>query len=81
MLAIFWNNVLGPNVPIPKLKRETIICTTQTLFQTKLSEVLYEDTGMLSNGLSLSLSDPYKMIIDSLKDHEKRFIDEVSILF
>jgi len=73
----FYETLKRPNVPIPKLKRETIICTTQTLFQTKLSEVLYEDTGMLSNGLSLSLSDPYKMIIDSLKDHEKRFIDEL----
>lgn len=63
-------------LPIANLKRETIICTTHSLFQNKLSEVLYEDSGMVSKGLSFA--DETKSVIDALNEQEKRIFQEVT---
>lgn len=69
------NKLIEPVLPIANLKRETIICTTHTLFQNKLSEVLYEDSGMVSK--SLKFFDDIKSVIDVLQDHNKKIFQEV----
>jgi len=42
-LSFFLTIKTEPNLPLTNLKRETVNCNPETLFQTKLSEVLYED--------------------------------------
>ena len=59
------------------LKRETIIASTQTIFQTKLSEVLYEDSTCVSKGRPLI--DEYKDVIDGLKENEKEILLQVKL--
>jgi len=61
------------------LKRETLTCTTQTLFQAKLSEVLYEDTGMISK--NRTFFNPNRSLIDGLQQIEKKVFEEVAIFF
>jgi hypothetical protein len=61
-------------IPIASLKRETIVCNTQTQFQNKLSEVLYEDSGLVSKGYKFT--DENKSVIDTLQEnHQKNFQD------
>jgi hypothetical protein len=57
---------------VAKLKRETIICNTNTLFQNKLSEVLYEDSPMMMSK-GLCFTDENKALINLLKDHNQKF--------
>jgi len=57
------------------LKRETIISSTQTIFQTKLSEVLYEDSTCVSKGRPLI--DEFKDVIDGLKENENEILHQV----
>ena len=57
------------------LKRENIMCQTNTLFQEKLSDVLYEDSPNLTSGRSFS--DKYKAIIDELKHMENELFQQV----
>lgn len=57
------------------LKRETIFCNTQTLFQTKLSEVLYEDSGLVAK--KKSFFDANRTFIDGLKCYDKQIFQEV----
>jgi len=45
-MEYFDETLKQPNLPLTKLKRETVNCNTETLFQTKLSEVLYEDNDL-----------------------------------
>lgn len=52
------------------------MCSTNTPFQNKLSEVLYEDTTKL--GMSFSIDDSLKEIVDSLKLNEGDLLMEVS---
>lgn len=49
-----------------KLKRETVICHTNTLFQNKLSEVLYEGSEQGVIGIGLEDGDFAKTLIDTL---------------
>jgi len=64
--------ILQPPLPMATLKRETIIASTQTIFQTKLSEVLYEDSTCVSKGRPLI--DEFKDVIDGLKENEKEIL-------
>lgn len=57
------------------LKRETIISSTQTIFQTKLSEVLYEDSTCVSKGRPLI--DEFKDVIDGLRQSENDILHQV----
>jgi hypothetical protein len=66
---------IEPILPCLNLKKETIRCNTQSLFQNKLSEVLYEDTTSL--GIAFKMFDESKEVIDIFKDYEKQFIEEV----
>ena len=72
--------MIEPCIPIPKLKRETVICKTKTMFQNKLSEVLYED-GYNVFGNNMFCYDSVKEVIDGLKEHESSFVDEVNPIF
>lgn len=66
---------LEPCLPMINLKRETITCATQTLFQSKLSEVLYEDSNI--NSKKTNYLNTSSWLIDELKRHEKKFFQEV----
>ena len=63
------NDSLEPGIPLPRLKRETIICNTKTIFQNKLSEVLFEDTMQLG-GMNMLMNTLEKQIIDLLQNRE-----------
>ena len=58
------------------LKRENIMCNTHTLFQEKLSDVLYEESPNLTSGRIFS--DQYKAIIDELKHMENELFQQVT---
>lgn len=75
-LAYFEEILKQPPLPIASLKRETIICTTRTLFQTKLSEVLYEDSPSISQ--SKIFGDEYKATIDELKGKEQELLQQMA---
>lgn len=64
-----------PPLPLAALKRETVVRNTQTLFQTKLSEVLYEDTSCLNQ--NITFPDCYKATIDQLKYAEKELLQQM----
>ena len=66
---------IEPNLPLLKLKRETVNCNTQTLFQTKLSEVLYEDSEVTPN--KKSFYDFNSQFLNQLEDIEKKLFSEV----
>lgn len=66
---------IEPSLPLTKLKRETIIRSTQTMFQNKLSEVLYEDS--LSSQKNFNFCDENKDLIDGLQKFEDRLFQEV----
>lgn len=68
---------IEPLLPLANLKRETILCSAQTIFQNKLSEVLYEDSGMVVKKLAFpSLSED---LINELKNLEDKILKEVAI--
>jgi len=71
----FYETLKQPNLPMANLKRETLTCTTQTLFQAKLSEVLYEDTGMISK--NRTFFNPNRSLIDGLQQIEKKVFEEM----
>lgn len=71
----FYETLKQPNLPMANLKRETLTCTTQTLFQAKLSEVLYEDTGMISK--NRTFFNPNRSLIDGLSNIEKKLFEEM----
>jgi len=72
----FYETFQKPCIPIPKLKRENVICNTKSMFQNKLSEVLYEDQDCrFGNGLFGV--DSVKQTIDSLKENESTFVEEI----
>ena len=65
------------DLPLANLKRETILCSAQTIFQNKLSEVLYEDSGMVVKKLAFpSLSEE---LINELQNLEDKILKEVAI--
>ena len=66
---------LEPNLPMTNLKRETIMCVTQTLFQAKLSEVLYEDSSSI--GKKTAFFDSNQNLIDGLQFQQKKIQQEV----
>lgn len=49
--------------------------STQTIFQTKLSEVLYEDS--CSSSKQFKMGDNNKELIDELQKHEAELFQEV----
>lgn len=71
----FFQTLKEPSLPLTKLKRETIIRSTQTMFQNKLSEVLYEDS--LSSQKNFNFCDENKSLIDGLQKFEDRLFQEV----
>lgn len=68
---------IEPSLPLTTLKRETIIRSTHTMFQNKLSEVLYEDS--LSSQKNFNFCDENKGLIDGLQKLEDRLFQEVLI--
>lgn len=73
----FFQTLKEPSLPLTKLKRETIIRSTQTMFQNKLSEVLYEDS--LSSQKNFNFCDENKSLIDGLQKFEDRLFQEALI--
>jgi len=57
------------------LKRETISQNTRSVFQNKLSEVLYEDT--VPQTKKFNLVDENKALIDKLQEKESQLLNEV----
>ena len=57
------------------LKRETISQNTRSVFQNKLSEVLYEDTVPPTK--KFNLVDENKALIDKLQEKESQLLNEV----
>jgi hypothetical protein len=76
-LNYFYETFQRPCIPIPKLKRENVICSTKSMFQNKLSEVLYEDEEN-RYGKNIFCYDTIKQIIDQLKKHESTFEDQLN---
>jgi len=73
-LNYFNETLKQPLLPLANLKRETILCSAQTIFQNKLSEVLYEDSGMVVKKLAFpSLSEE---LINELKNLEDKIFKE-----
>jgi hypothetical protein len=72
----FYDTLRLPGIPLPKLKRETIICNTQTLFQNKLSEVLFEDGMHMGNGFTFE--DFNKKIMEQLLEREEEIIAQMT---
>jgi len=62
-------------LPVTSLKRETFAKNTQTAFQNKLSEVLYEDC--IFSPKKLNFVQNSKAIIDKLEFNEKCLLKEV----
>lgn len=71
----FYETLKQPSLPVANLKRETLSCTAQTLFQTKLAEVLYEESGMISK--NRTFFNPNRSLIDSLQQIEKKLFEEM----
>lgn len=67
---------LEPMLPPLKLKRESIICITRTLYQDKLSQVLYEDAD---KDLDESCIDPLvQAAVTELKEKETKLVSQVT---
>lgn len=76
-LIYFYETLKQPLLPLANLKRETILCSAQTIFQNKLSEVLYEDSGMVVKKLAFpSLSEE---LINELQNLEDKILKENSL--
>jgi hypothetical protein len=75
-MEYLFETLKQPNLPLLKLKRETVNCNTQTLFQTKLSEVLYEDSEVTSN--KKSFYDFNSQFLNQLEDIEKKLFSEMA---
>jgi hypothetical protein len=72
----FYETLKQPTLPVANLKRETLTCTTQTIFQAKLAEVLYEETGMISK--NRTFFNPNRSLIDGLQQIEKKLFEEMN---
>jgi hypothetical protein len=70
----FFRTLKEPNLPMTKLKRETMVQSTRTLFQNHLSEVLYED--FYSSSKNFNFFDDNKTLIDELLQHEEKIFQE-----
>jgi len=71
----FIQTLREPNLPVASLKRETFAKNTQTAFQNKLSEVLYEDC--IFSPKKLNFIQNSKAIIDKLEFKENCLLKEI----
>ena len=69
---------IEPMLPPLKLKRESIMCSTKTIFQDKLSQVLYEDFDKPYSEGNVDLS--IKSAVSELREKESQFIAQVNAL-
>ncbi len=74
-LTIFLTICLEPNLPLINLKRETWVQDTRSLFQNKLSEVLYEET--VASKRKFNFLDENKALIDTLQEMQDKLSQEV----
>jgi len=73
----FFQTLKEPNLPLASLKRETFVKSTQTAFQNKLSEVLYEDC--LFQAKKLNFIESSKAVIDKLGESEIGLLNEMAL--
>jgi len=75
-MEYLFETLKQPNLPLLKLKRETVSCNAQTLFQTKLSEVLYEESEVTPN--KKSFYDFNSQFLNQLEDIETKLFSEMA---
>jgi len=75
-LVYYYETLKQPLLPLANLKRETILCSAQTIFQNKLSEVLYEDSGMVV--MKSNFPSESEDFINELYNFEEKILKEAS---